>query len=212
MANKFFVSNKDESPRMFKSDFMDLFSRVHWTVPMLVWLPVVVFSLGWSVRTFGFHWWYAPVFLAAVFAWTFAEYFLHRFVFHYHPSSEVGKRIHFIAHGVHHDYPNDSKRLVMPPVLSIPLGILFFFFYQYTLGQYHLVFFAGFVLGYIIYDTMHYALHHFNVSHPIFKRLKEHHMIHHYSDPDRGYGVSSDLWDQVFRTTFQLDKKKNSAA
>ena len=32
------------------------------------------------------------------------------------------------------------------------------------------------------------------------KRLREHHMRHHFQDHSAGYGVSSPLWDHVFRT------------
>jgi sterol desaturase/sphingolipid hydroxylase (fatty acid hydroxylase superfamily) len=32
--------------------------------------------------------------------------------------------------------------------------------------------------------------------------MKHHHMTHHYTDATRGYGVSSDLWDKVFRSEF----------
>jgi sterol desaturase/sphingolipid hydroxylase (fatty acid hydroxylase superfamily) len=32
--------------------------------------------------------------------------------------------------------------------------------------------------------------------------LKHHHVRHHYLDNGRGYGVSSPLWDYVFRTTY----------
>jgi sterol desaturase/sphingolipid hydroxylase (fatty acid hydroxylase superfamily) len=30
--------------------------------------------------------------------------------------------------------------------------------------------------------------------------LRQHHMAHHYTKPDRNFGVSSPLWDLVFRT------------
>ena len=36
--------------------------------------------------------------------------------------------------------------------------------------------------------------------------MKHHHGIHHYRNPDRGYGVSSPLWDYVFGT---MEKEKN---
>ena len=53
-------------------------------------------------------------FLLGVLLWTLLEYLIHRYIFHYEPKTGVGKRLHYIIHGVHHDYPNDGKRLVMP--------------------------------------------------------------------------------------------------
>ena len=60
--------------------------------------------------------------------------------------------------------------------------------------------FAGFLIGYLIYDYMHYYLHHFVPRSDLGKRLREQHMRHHFQDHRYGYGVSSPLWDVVFRT------------
>src|SRR5579872_874721 len=116
---KKFQSGKDESVRMFKSTFLELFTHTHWSVPLFLYLPLVGFLLFRSLNTFG-----TPLLkviglvCGGIFAWTLTEYLLHRFVFHYEPKSEIGKRLHFLIHGVHHDYPNDSLRLVMPPLVS----------------------------------------------------------------------------------------------
>jgi sterol desaturase/sphingolipid hydroxylase (fatty acid hydroxylase superfamily) len=67
--------------------------------------------------------------------------------------------------------------------------------------------FAGLITGYLLYDMMHYALHHANFNSPMFRELKEHHMIHHFHDPEHGFGVSSKMWDYVFKTTFNIEKK-----
>ena len=64
----------------------------------------------------------AGLFLVGVLVWTLLEYIIHRYVFHYEPKSRLGKQFHFIVHGVHHDYPNDARRLVMPPSISLPLA------------------------------------------------------------------------------------------
>lgn len=205
---KLFVSHKDESIRMFKSNFMDFFSRVPFYVPLIVYIPVIAWLTWRSFAVFETEWYvFAGLFAGGVFFWTFAEYILHRFVFHYHPKGKVGQRIHFIAHGVHHDYPNDSMRLVMPPSISLPLAVLFY-------GAYYLIFgaalmngfFAGFVLGYLIYDELHYATHHANWNFTWFQKIKKHHMKHHYQSPDDGFGVSSPVWDVVFNSGFR-DKK-----
>jgi 4-hydroxysphinganine ceramide fatty acyl 2-hydroxylase len=199
---KLYVSNKDESARIFKSDFLELFTHVHWSVPIILFLPLVVYlgyltvqspeiGSGEGIRFF----------LGGIFVWTLTEYLLHRFVFHYEPKSEIGKRIHFLTHGVHHDYPNDSKRLVMPPSVSIPLATLFFFFFQLLVGPVAVFpFFAGFIFGYICYDEIHYATHHAPLKRKAGLFLKHHHVRHHYEDPNTRYGVSSPLWDYVFRT------------
>lgn len=200
---KNFVSNEDESARLFKSNFLELFTHVHWSVPLIVYIPVVMFFLyqaGGNPLLTGMG--IAGLFLSGVFAWTLTEYLLHRFVFHYEPTSNIGKRLHFLAHGVHHDYPNDSLRLVMPPVISVPLAVLFYWFFRALLGETYLpAFFAGFIVGYICYDMIHYATHHAPMTTTgVGLWVKKHHMRHHYQTDDRFYGVSSPLWDYVFGT------------
>jgi sterol desaturase/sphingolipid hydroxylase (fatty acid hydroxylase superfamily) len=132
--------------------------------------------------------------------WTFAEYWIHRAIFHYEPKSQWGQRLHFLIHGVHHAYPRDSTRLVMPPVVSIPLAILFYALFDWLFGSYQPAVFAGFVLGYVLYDSIHYATHHLPMRGRIGRFLKAHHMRHHYVDDGKAFGISTPLWDWVFGT------------
>ena len=208
--SKNYVSNKDETARMFKSDFMEAFSKVHWTIPLYIYLPVITYFLYRAIFDFqlavGTILLYIVIGLAV---WTLTEYILHRFVFHYNPPGKIGARIHFIFHGVHHDYPNDTKRLVMPPSVSIPLAALFFLLFQAFFGSVLVgPFFIGFIAGYLFYDISHYAIHHFNMHGKIWLAIKNHHMRHHYQDPEKGYGVSSPFWDVIFRTGYEVKETK----
>lgn len=198
-----YISNSEESIKLFQNNILNSLSKVHFTVPLYIYIPTIgffcykAFSVGIQVPAF------ILCFLSGLFIWSITEYFLHRFVFHYEPSSKFGKKLHFIFHGVHHDYPRDKKRLVMPPSASIPLAALFFFLFSLLMQQKYLfAFFPGFLLGYLIYDMMHYAMHHHNFKNPILKRIKQHHMLHHYQESTKGYGVSSSLWDIVLKSDF----------
>ncbi|MES2849211.1 MAG: sterol desaturase family protein [Bacteroidota bacterium] len=200
---KNYISNSEESTRLFKSGWMEILSKVHFLVPLFIFVPVIAvfcylaFSNGISIGSFALY------FAIGLAVWTATEYLLHRFIFHYHPTSDWGQRIHFIFHGVHHDYPRDKKRLVMPPSASIPLATLFYFLFSLLFTQTNLfAFFPGFLLGYLIYDMLHYAMHHYNFKSGIMKRIKQHHMLHHYQNPEKGFGVSSSLWDEILRSQF----------
>jgi sterol desaturase/sphingolipid hydroxylase (fatty acid hydroxylase superfamily) len=115
-----------------------------------------------------------------------------------------------MMHGVHHDYPKDSKRLVMVPAVSVPLGVIFYSIFWLLLSPaYAAPTFAGFVAGYLFYDMTHYAIHHYNTKSPYWLALKQHHALHHYSESDRGYGVSSKLWDYIFFSKFRNKKNEN---
>ena len=94
----------------------------------------------------------------------------------------------------------------MPPILSIPLALLFYGLFYFVIGQllgapqWVAPMFAGFIVGYLIYDMMHYATHHFPMRSGYLKYIKRYHMAHHFKAPDALYGVSSPVWDRVFRT------------
>ena len=47
---KNFVSNKDVTVRMFKSDFMESLSKVHPAVPLFVFIPVIAFFIYKSIE------------------------------------------------------------------------------------------------------------------------------------------------------------------
>jgi sterol desaturase/sphingolipid hydroxylase (fatty acid hydroxylase superfamily) len=186
---------------MFNSDILEFFSHVHPSIPAIIYVPVIGYMIYETVKAGRIFTFVLSSFVLGLAVWSFTEYALHRFIFHFVPKTEWGKKIHFMFHGVHHDYPNDSTRLVMPPIISIPLALLFYFLFKNILGDQFLPpFFAGFILGYLAYDLTHYAVHHFSLRGRVSLYLKQQHMRHHYMDPDGNYGVSSPLWDFVFGT------------
>lgn len=202
MAERLYISNKNETVRMFDSDFMEFFSRVHPVIPLALYLPVVgyMFYVSLWQRHLSFVA-VAALFLLGVLLWTLIEYLIHRYIFHYQPRTRWGKQLHFVIHGVHHDYPNDARRLVMPPVISIPLAFLFFGLFFLIFGSLAPAVFAGLVFGYLCYDMLHYATHHLAMKRGVWLWLKQYHLRHHFKDDHVGYGISSPLWDYIFRTT-----------
>lgn len=199
--------------RMFQTDLFERFSRINPWTPFVAWLPVITYVIYRSASRhdlggFGIFGW----FVAGTLAWTLAEYVLHRYVFHWIDDTPRGRRVHFLLHGVHHDFPSDKDRLVMPLGFSIPLGILFYSLYMLAMGpRIGEPFYAGFVFGYLIYDGSHYAIHHFSIKSRFFRALKKHHMLHHHADHDGGFGVSSPLWDVIFRTMPEPKKRMGAS-
>lgn len=187
---------------MFESRFMEFFSHIHPATPVILYVPVISYMLyraftdgNMSILTV------AALFVLGVLMWTLLEYVVHRYLFHYEPKTRAGKMLHFIIHGVHHDYPNDASRLVLPPVISVPMAVLFYFLFAFTFRSFAPAVSAGFGVGYVCYDMIHYATHHFAMKNRIGLWLKQYHLRHHYKDDEAGYGVSSPLWDYVFKTT-----------
>jgi hypothetical protein len=142
--------------------------------------------------------------------WTLIEYILHRFVFHHHPKTKFGEKINYIIHGNHHEYPRDKERLFMPPLPSIIISSSFFSLFYFVMNKNAFVFFPGFMFGYLIYGSMHYAIHAFNPPFKWMKSLWRNHHLHHYKHSELGFGVSSTLWDHVFGTMFDMKKVKET--
>jgi sterol desaturase/sphingolipid hydroxylase (fatty acid hydroxylase superfamily) len=200
MSEQKYVSNKNESVRMFESDLLEKFTHIHPATPLVIYVPMIGWMIylaaarGLSLGSI------ALLFVCGVAIWTLVEYTMHRFVFHYEPRSSWGKRLHFMVHGVHHDYPQDATRLVMPPLVSLPLALLFYALFYLIFGRSTPAAFAGLLVGYLFYDMLHYATHHLPMKRGVWLFLKRYHLRHHYQDDHAGYGVSSPLWDHVFGT------------
>ncbi|MBU3699627.1 MAG: fatty acid hydroxylase [Candidatus Kapabacteria bacterium] len=194
------VSKRDESLRLFQNPVLEYFTHVHPVTPLVVFTPIVGVSLYSAALTL--TWTAAAIaFWVGVVLWSFTEYTLHRWVFHYSPRSAIGQRLHFLVHGIHHAYPRDSTRLVMPPLVSVPLAALFWAAFTSAFGAWSSGIFAGFIVGYLCYDMIHYATHHLPMRSRAGRYLRRYHMNHHFVDDTTAYGVSNPMWDVIFATT-----------
>jgi sterol desaturase/sphingolipid hydroxylase (fatty acid hydroxylase superfamily) len=203
------INHSDVPIRLFESDFLEAFTHVHPLTVILIWVPVSIGMLYWglTLRPVGASPAYlVEGFLIGALGWTWVEYNIHRFFFHFCPRNPWQERIVFLFHGVHHAQPRLKTRLVMPPAVSVPLAALFLTLFYLLLGrllglpQWVGPVSSGFTLGYLTYDLMHYATHRLPMRWGFLKYLKRHHMLHHYKTPDQRFGVSSPFWDWVYGT------------
>ncbi len=197
------------SLRIFRSPWLEMFSHVQWWIVPLIWVPILiacwVLAAAWQGVSLGTVFGLSVV---GLLSWTLLEYVLHRWVFHFRPTSSLGRRVHFLAHGIHHLDPWDATRLVMPPLAAAGIAVpVFLTIYgvsallapTWALGA-ALAVFGGLLVGYVIYDLTHYYTHHVRPKSAWGKRLKAWHLAHHHKWPNRLYGVSLPFWDIVFRT------------
>ncbi|MCX2454288.1 sterol desaturase family protein [Pedobacter sp. PLR] len=199
------INNKGQA-RIFENRYLEALTKTRPWVIYSIYIPTVIFLIYyvWS----GYHYsimlmfW---IFLSAMFTWTFFEYLVHRFLFHFPAGTKLGKRMVYIFHENHHEFPRDRRRLFMPPVPSLIMAsVVLLLFCGLSLlvfdsGGYALVFFSGFISGYLIYVSIHYAIHAFPPP-KYLKVLWRNHHLHHYQQPDKAFGVSSMLWDTLFST------------
>ena len=217
-----YVTNADATCRMFENDLVERLSHVQPWVPHVIFIPVIAIAFYAGIERQGLS--QATIWaLGGLLVWTIAEYVIHRFAFHppqwieddtRRIASRLGPddavisalptlrhKFYFLVHGVHHDYPNDSTRLVMPPSVSIPLAAAFYYIFLSLVGATAApAAFAGFIAGYLAYDTIHFATHHIRPRSTLSRFLKRRHFRHHYADSEKDFGVSSPLWDAILGT------------
>ncbi len=207
------IHNKGQA-QLFRNQYLEYLTKTH---PLVIWgmyIPIISFMLYYSSAYVGLDLSYIiTTFFSGMFFWTLFEYIMHRFVFHWVTESERARKIVYVLHGNHHEYPRDKERLFMPPVPSIILATLIFtlmFLIARMFGfkEYVFAFFPGFILGYLMYGTMHYAIHAWNPPYKWMKPLWRNHHLHHYKNEEQGFGVSTTIWDRVFGTMFDLKKEK----
>jgi dihydroceramide fatty acyl 2-hydroxylase len=188
------------SPPVFGWRPLDRLTRVHPSVPPLIFVPAIAVLA--SIGSGDLPWLRYGLCLVGGYAfWTLCEYWGHRAVFHFEPDHGIGARLHWMIHGVHHDHPNDPMRLVLPPAFSVPLAAGFWALFVVTFGlESGCAVCAGFFTGYLFYDMVHFALHHARPKSRFGRWLRELHMRHHFEDDERGFGVSVPYWDMVFGT------------
>ncbi|MXV50256.1 fatty acid hydroxylase [Pedobacter sp. HMF7647] len=199
------INNKGQA-RLFKSRFLERLTKTRPWIIYAIYIPLCSYLLFKSYVSYHFSASFiAALFLVAMLSWTLVEYLIHRFLFHFEAKSVLGKRLVYLFHENHHEFPRDKTRLFMPPVPSLVIAAIalsIFSAISYLTSEtmaYAFIFFPGFVTGYLIYVSMHYAIHAY--APPKFlKLLWRNHHLHHYKCPDKAFGVSSNLWDRIFGT------------
>lgn len=202
------INNKGQA-RLFKNSYLEMLTKGH---PAIIWgmyIPVLTYLIYLGYTTYNLSVQnLILLFLSGVLFWTFFEYLAHRYLFHLISKKISLQRVAYIMHGNHHHYPRDKQRLFMPPVPSIILAALLFGLHYLLLGKFTFGFYPGFILGYLLYASMHYAIHAFAPPFKFMKPLWSNHHLHHYKDEALGFGVSNTLWDRIFGTMFDLNKEK----
>lgn len=193
---------RHQSGRMFDNAFLEACSKLHPAVPPLLYGPLTLGLLGWGLSrgrtTVGMSALFVPL---GVLTWLAMEYCIHRFFFHWEGNGPITRRVHEIAHGYHHTYPDDAQRLVMPLSVSIPMALLIGGL-LWLVGHpaQTLPYFVGIVWGYLFYDFMHWSTHHRTPRTAWGRELRAHHMAHHFATPDRNFGISNRWVDRVMRS------------
>jgi sterol desaturase/sphingolipid hydroxylase (fatty acid hydroxylase superfamily) len=188
------------APPMFSSRLLNSLIRTHPVVPLVLWGPVILALVVFGVQQAG-------VLLAVALmgggylVWTLTEYWVHRAVFHFQPRGPRSEKFVWAIHGVHHAHPNDPRRVVTTPLVSIPIAAAAAALFWLILpGAWWLPFAAGWGGGYLAYDLLHAYLHVGRPRTALGRWLRARHLRHHFAGAQGDFGVSAPYWDYVFNT------------
>ncbi|MES2559549.1 MAG: sterol desaturase family protein [Bacteroidota bacterium] len=183
---------KEGQGKLFNQGWLEFLTKTNPVVHIITYGSVIVFCLFYNQLPLTESVLYS---IAGAFMWTLIEYLIHRFLFHIKES-----KFQYLIHGVHHEFPRDKERLMMPPLPGLMLVLFFFGCWYLLFADKVYAFMSGFVFCYVVYTFIHYIIHAWK---PIkgFKFLWTHHHKHHNpAFEDTCYGVSTPLWDYVFGT------------
>jgi len=198
-----------EGIRIFRHDLVEAFlSKAHPVTPLFYTLPWFLLAVyrGVILDMSGI-WGTVGLMVAGAFLWTLVEYVLHRWLFHLKPPGWGGKMFSFMTHGYHHEFPDDKMRLVAPPLMLVALGLIVGTVFFLLFGpRYWAQLFGGMFIGYLPYDWIHYYTHHFHPKNRLGRWLRQYHLQHHFDPYHDRFGISTPIWDLVFRTYRPVSK------
>lgn len=149
---------------------------------------------------------------------SFVEYYLHRFLLHRSYEMDHIKNHHRIFHGIKSYEAEDAKSEdILLDVKGIALnGVLYLLPSALIFGR-NRTFGVLFLVVCFLYNLWEECVHLY--SHKtakvfleklqVFKKLKEHHRVHHYIY-NSNYGIGSTFWDVIFRTKKIADKEREA--
>ena len=141
--------------------------------------------------------------VAGVFAWSFAEYVIHRGMHHLRGRG-MPSREHLVHHAAGGDNPGKPFLswlgiAVVGAVLLVPGGLALGSWLWGSALQ-GLALYAGWLVGYGFYERVHDGSHAYAPRGPYTAWVRRHHFHHHHGHPMANHGVTSPLWDKVFGT------------
>lgn len=187
--------------QLFESSKFELLTRTWIGIPIIMH-SIIIIAFSYFALQEIVLWKAAAVFLGGAVFWTFTEYWIHRYIYHVDTKKKWLLKVQHMGHGIHHQYPKDNTRFAMPPVPALIIVTIFFGIFWLIMGTYAFAFLPGFLFGYLSYVSLHYAQHAYKAPKwgPLNKLWKWH-SLHHYKYPeDKAFGVTTRLWDFVFRS------------
>lgn len=202
-----FLFNKPEDPKnlkcepVFENKYLEKITVTSPLIALVSYFPLVILAAAHSITNEYMSIRFTIfIGITGFIFWSLAEYLIHRYLYHIKSNIPLVRTLQFLFHGFHHKHPGDKHHLFMPFYGGWPVACLFMVIFYLTLSQYSFMFFSGFYSGYLFYVFNHYFIHRFPPPHPWLKPIWKHHLLHHFKYPDKAFGFSTRIWDQLFGT------------
>lgn len=175
--------------------------RSFWIYPALA-IMLLTLAQRWEPQNSAQY--FASLFTLGIGLWTLLEYGLHRFLFHIHVRNRVLQEVLSEPHHRHHAAPRDPDQILVHPAFGLTVSVILYailYFICRTLFAPTAIL-TGIWTGFLYYELVHYRVHLSLSGSAVLQNQRRAHFYHHFSDARRNFGVTSPLWDYVFRTRF----------
>jgi sterol desaturase/sphingolipid hydroxylase (fatty acid hydroxylase superfamily) len=173
--------------------------RSFWIFPSLSVALILLTRNASGAHRLSELWWLVP---AGVLAWTLLEYFFHRVLFHANFRAPWLREIVNRSHLSHHVAPRDPRQILVIPSFGLAVSVaIYVILYLLTKDPFAASgIITGIWLGFLYYEAVHYRVHMSQGHSRLLQYQRRAHFYHHFSNPRKCYGVTSPLWDYVFRS------------
>lgn len=131
-------------------------------------------------------------FIAGLFLWSFIEYLIHGILSH---------RFGTPVSTMHWQHHRDPRRVFTSPIAPLLIVPLLWWLFSLFMGAWFAgVLMAATLCGFIYYEYVHWRIHFREPVNAYQRRLKAHHLAHHYCNARLYHGVGNHFWDRVFGT------------
>ncbi len=135
---------------------------------------------------------------SGVLTWTLLEYLIHRWMGHDRRFRRSPFGVEHIRHHVEGNYFAPTwKKLMAAAVIMVVVGVPAIALAGTHVG---LAYVTGLICFYGVYEWLHRREHTHAGIGPYGRFVRRHHFHHHFVDGRTNHGVTTPIWDLVFRT------------
>jgi sterol desaturase/sphingolipid hydroxylase (fatty acid hydroxylase superfamily) len=179
--------------------------RSFWIFPLLS-IALIYFAFRDEPNNLRHLYWLFPL---GILAWTLLEYGLHRFAFHIHVRNPRLREIVNASHIQHHNTPRDPDRIFVHVNYGLMISAVLFGALYAVFGRvdWALGMLSGIWAGFLYYESVHNRAHLTPATRGLIGHQRRAHFYHHFTNNRRCFGVTSPLWDYVFRTQLPQSRR-----